>query len=1125
MKRILVSILALTLCAAAFPLLLASAQDTEPRRPLARPEKPLNQLVRKHERLKLDTAAAARRVRAGRGLSITAPDHKFELDLTPNDMRAPDYRAEATDVYGVRRPLFESAPVRTYKGSVRGQAKALARFTVDDETVEGMILTPDERYYVEPLSKYEPEAAADDFVLYKKSDIIEDADQVCGTMDAEVGEAMKGVSTQFALTTPEPSAVAGMLYEAEIATEADYAYYQKLGTAAAANAEIMSTMNQVDGVYEAELSISLKVVYQHVWTGLPTDTYPYGTSDGEKLLEKFKNYWNANFAGVHRDLAHLWTGQNLVDPFNDPNLIGIANIGTVCSNPQYAYSISERMTAAAHRASLAAHEIGHNFGATHQCEGTIMGPYLSGSKLTFCPSSRSQVGSFLDLNSACLTQSCSPAISSAALAFPAAGGTGSVSVATGASCAWTAKSNVAWIVINSGASGSGNKSVGYTVAANPDPVTRTGTLTIAGKTHTVTQGPATVIKSLTLTPANVAGGVKITGTVYLTQAAPAGGAVIALSDNLAATTVPTSVLIPAGGKAKTFTVTTVGTTTVQNGAVTASYNGSTMAAALTVRPSALTSFTLSAATVPEGSSVTAKLTLDGAAPPAGAVVTLSDTLTSADTPASVTIPSGSSSKTFLIPTRTVTAAQTGSVKAVYAGVTKSAPLTIRLVEVAGLILTPEEVVGGNAAQGVVVLEAKTPKNISVTLAENVASAAVPASVVVRAGSKSAAFALTTTAVASQETGVLIASAQGSSKSRGLVVNRPPAVCSALSFAAPKTFSSLGNSHALLTADLTGDGKLDIADLANSQVAIYPGSGLGDFGAPVVFPLVEGGYDQALGDFNQDGYNDLAVLTSKRLAILFADGNGSFGAPTYFIFPEWLGVSRSIAVGDFNGDGRPDVAATNSWAENFVVMLGDGRGGFGTPTRYNVNPADSPDIAVGDFNGDGKSDLVKGSYETTTAYVLLGSSAGLGSFPYPVDLKSAALTSFQPYEVAVGDFNKDGKQDLAFSTYLATAVVLGDGTGGFGPPVMYRGPGDSSELLVKDMNGDGNQDLITLNHAQTISILLGNGAGIFAKPFTTGSTGGSPDVVAGDFNGDTRPDLAYTGNGSLPQIAVQLSTCK
>jgi len=67
------------------------------------------------------------------------------------------------------------------------------------------------------------------------------------------------------------------------------------------------------------------------------------------------------------------------------------------------------------------------------------------------------------------------------------GGTGSVAVnASAASCAWTAASNVPWVTVTAGASGSGNGTVNFTVADNPGG-DRTGTLTIAGQTFTVTQ--------------------------------------------------------------------------------------------------------------------------------------------------------------------------------------------------------------------------------------------------------------------------------------------------------------------------------------------------------------------------------------------------------------------------------------------------------------------------------------------------------------------------------------------------------------------------------------------------------------------------------------------------------------
>jgi hypothetical protein len=84
---------------------------------------------------------------------------------------------------------------------------------------------------------------------------------------------------------------------------------------------------------------------------------------------------------------------------------------------------------------------------------------------------------------------CTYALGADSASIVATGGSGSVSVAS--SCAWTATSNASWISITSGASGSGNGSVFYTVAANTGAAARTGTLTIAGKTFTVVQsGPA-----------------------------------------------------------------------------------------------------------------------------------------------------------------------------------------------------------------------------------------------------------------------------------------------------------------------------------------------------------------------------------------------------------------------------------------------------------------------------------------------------------------------------------------------------------------------------------------------------------------------------------------------------------
>jgi hypothetical protein len=92
--------------------------------------------------------------------------------------------------------------------------------------------------------------------------------------------------------------------------------------------------------------------------------------------------------------------------------------------------------------------------------------------------------------------SCTYSISSASQDFNAAGGTGSVGVTTQSTCNWTAASNTSWVTITSGASGSGAGSVGYNVSANTGAGQRTGTMTIAGQTFTVTQSAVTCTFSI-----------------------------------------------------------------------------------------------------------------------------------------------------------------------------------------------------------------------------------------------------------------------------------------------------------------------------------------------------------------------------------------------------------------------------------------------------------------------------------------------------------------------------------------------------------------------------------------------------------------------------------------------------
>ncbi len=289
---------------------------------------------------------------------------------------------------------------------------------------------------------------------------------------------------------------------------------------------------------------------------------------------------------------------------------------------------------------------------------------------------------------------------------------------------------------------------------------------------------------------------------------------------------------------------------------------------------------------------------------------------------------------------------------------------------------------------------------------------------------------------------------------------------------------------------------------------------------------------ATADFNRDGNPDLAAASSRSntFSVLLGDGTGGFGPNTDF---STFSFASSVISDDINKDGDPDLVLTtpgyNSWPlpgdGNVSVLLGDGSGDFAPMSDITyVIWEQLGDVTTADFNADGKLDLAVtntvypspslGTYGSVS--VLLGD--GTGGFGPKTDFLTGNESSGS---VTTADFNADGNIDLAVTSTWAVSILLGDGSGGFGPSSDFPTGTRPVSVTTDDFNSDGKPDLVMAsNFESNVSVLLGNGSGGFA-PRSDFRTGRSPNsLTAADFNSDGKPDLAVA-NGGANSVSVLL----
>jgi len=322
--------------------------------------------------------------------------------------------------------------------------------------------------------------------------------------------------------------------------------------------------------------------------------------------------------------------------------------------------------------------------------------------------------------------------------------------------------------------------------------------------------------------------------------------------------------------------------------------------------------------------------------------------------------------------------------------------------------------------------------------------------------------------------------------------------SAGSFAARVDFNTGTEPQHVAIGDIDADGKADlvVTNKGTNTVSVFRNTSttgsitIGSFDPKVDFTTGSYPFKVCIADLDCDGKTDLVVTNYVDGSVSVLRNTGLSGYINSNSFKDKVDFATGInpyfaSIGDLDGDGKPDLAVSNFNSSTFSVFRNSStQGSFGTesfaPKVDFLTGTGTICPVIGDIDADGKPDLSVLNSHTNLVSVFrnisIPGSLGSGSFEPKVDLTTAT----NPYSLTIGDFNGDGKPDLAVkgvsavSIHRNTSISGSISTSSFATKVEIPTGEISFSIAVCDFDGDTRPDFVFTNHDNnTISVLRNN----------------------------------------------------